>query len=381
MLLILIHAVAVSASVEVLLPRLVMSSRVVRGYAFQDKVTRAKHIGTSVDSIPYLAENLLIAMKATMIAYQDIADEMRKLHALFAKLWSLEFKKSPADQSLTKKVHATIVSVPKEVSRIVKDAIAANSKIRKCDDALETKLADLVRVMKRSIQAVLASLDSLARRLTGDRVVALHDAMRDLSVEQVFSRLADNIRSAIATLNLSPAMNYMLIAKIDAVISVSHLNNTLIKRLYHRLYCNSILVRTCGMEKVSVSRLQRILTLYKAASVTRDFANYHCYPVLNLPQDESLIPNHDVSFQEIMEKTTHLHAMTKTFDKAKRQLIEAAKAAAYAGSSTAFATVAETVQVQLDLLRRQDALWIEVHELTQKHLWKGYEYYICKTAD
>ena len=73
MLFFLINTIAVAYASTASLPRLIMSARVSRGYAYEDRVTRIKKIDAAVDSIPHLGEVLPVVMKTTMIGYGDIA--------------------------------------------------------------------------------------------------------------------------------------------------------------------------------------------------------------------------------------------------------------------------------------------------------------------
>ena len=370
----LVYAVAVSASVEALLPRLILSSRVTRGYAYEGRVTRMKNINALVDPLPDLHDAVPLAIKATLIGSHDLYTVMLKLHALFARLWAMQLKKLPVDQSLTKQVRNTAVSLPKEVSRIVDKIIAANRQLPNWNDGTETRVSAVVTDMKRSVQEMAMSIESLPKNLTEARVSHCGGVLRTFHFEAFFNLLNENVEAVITTAHRSPALSYLLSARSFAGLAICNSNGSLIRRLHKPIYYKSVVAIT-GAASKSLGELTRILVLERAAMVTGTFSQPNRFSFLAQTPGKHRYPGDADGLAIISRKNDEMQLLETLNEKVTSEVKVAGNAAMATGSSTALSRLEGITRRFVKISRERDTAFAELVGLRQEYLYKGYSYY------
>ena len=371
----LLQAVAVTATFEASLPRLILSCRVSRGYPYEDRVTRFKNTDTLVDSLPGLDEVVPLAMKATLNGSYEIYNLMLKLYVLFAKLWAMQLKNVPVDLVLSKQVRMTGVVVPKEVSKIIDKVIAVNQQMPSWNDVIESLVNTVVTELKRSIQDMASSLESLSKHLTEGRVNRCANAFRGFHCEEFFNLLSEEIQSVVAATPRSPALTYMLTAKSNFAIAKSNMNSSLIRRVHKQLYCASIAAIAMDLTKVSLPKLCRILAMEKAAMVSGTFSQSHRLSFIDLSPEQFRYPGDHESLTVIDEKAEELKSLERLLERTNSQLKSIGNEAMANGSITANSRLYEISKVFREMSRKREIEFSKLELLRQEFLAKGYAYY------
>ena len=377
MLLFLLYAVLVVGTVEASLPRLIISARVTRGYAPQDRVTRVKTIDALVDSIPYLGDAVTHAMKVTMLGYYDISMEMRKLYAISAKLLAMELKKLPSNKSVDKSVRVVVLSLPKEVTRILKDVIDAHKQLTSWNREMNAKVVGLFADLKRLVQDTATSNEALGKNPTEATVKRFADWFNKLVLRPLCELLKQNIKEAVAMTSRTHAMTYLLTSRNIAAVAHSYLNTLLLDRLHKQLFSRSVSVKAGLQNNSPLPRLIRLLALDKAAFVSQRFSRYNCYPDFTISPVP--FPGDRETLARITQMNNYMTPLKATLDDAMADFTAAGDAAKSERSAASLARLTEPVLVMQAIKKKEEVSYRELQRSRQEHLAKGYAYFAAQS--
>ena len=367
-----IHAIAVTASVKASLPRLIMSSRVSRGYAYEDRVTRIKNIDAAVDSIPDIGELVPVAMKATLIAFFDMYKLMLKLNKLFAELWAmcLKSKGTPANPIHGSRVRAAVEETPTEVVGIIKNMLVSYQQLLKWDSEMEVKVTGLVTEINKWIYFAAFSLRSVTKKATGEKLRETKELLRGDPLDPLFMQLNDYLGSVIVSTIRSSAMNYLLEAKDTAALASARSNQFLMQRLQAKLVGQSYLTTTFHEMQSSLPKMTRTLKLSVAASVTGTFLKYQWFPslfsspdIVKLKGDESKL---------VSQKVSELDTLGKSCEQARHQLAAFQYSVESLPWTHAVSRVKQLTTVIEDIGRQHEVAFFEIEALRAEHLARVY---------
>ena len=376
MMLLVLHAAAVTAPVVSSLSRLIVSARVNRGYAPEDRLTRIKTLDAYVDSLPHLGQVVPIVIKATMLGYHDMCNEERKLSVLSAKLLAMELKGVRTSRDLHRTVLALFHSLPKEVTRITKDLVACHKQLSTWNDEMDSIVASLFSDLRQLVQDTLTIL---GKQPTESKVKNFGDSLHKVLFRPLCDLFAENLQSAIATTSRTPAMTYELTAKNNKGIAIYYSEISLVDRLHKELFCHCVPAKAGVMSHLPLSFLSRLLSLDKLSFVSQRFAKYHCFP--DLPLTCKRFPGDETSLLKLDTKNEDINALQIAIDIAMDDFHAAGNAAKHDRSMFALKHLTDTVRVMKDIKRRQEVLCRELEVLRQDHYSQGYAYFARQASD
>ena len=282
---------------------LVMQSRMRRGYAFEDKVTRQRKVERVVVSIPHISKEVSEAASATMIGAYDVAIVMRRLRMLFGELWAIQLQGASASAHLLRRVTCIVSSACKEVSRIFNAMKASHEKLPNWDAKMNEKVESMMSEISVSLYEICSSIESLAKHVTLFKVEKARAAFRNRVTETLIELLTINIQTAITSSYdaiRDPAEKYAAASKILEAACFSHRHYFLMWRTKQRLFFQSLMdmrASTCRGD-----HLKRSFMSEGSASAIEGHLKHHCIPSLSIVIGEHPFPGDRETFRELAQK-------------------------------------------------------------------------------
>lgn len=304
MLFILCHAVAVSAGLQTSLSGLIVSARMQRGYQFEDRATRVKHLDTAIDWIPQLGRDVKHVMKETMMASYDVASVMRRVRMSLADLRAFNIQGRSAGSALLKKLNALLDISSRAIKKIVSSVIATCKTLPNWNDQIQGRVNAQVAELSRWLKSMTSSISLFGKYMTSTNLNDAKEALRIDPTDDLLQLLAENIFPLVANArdSLSPADRYEYNARMSAISDHTHTHLFLVWRIDERLFVDMLLALHNPVWRRKGDKLRKALVLSEASSVTENHCKFHCLPKLQFSLGGHPFPGDRQAFANILRK-------------------------------------------------------------------------------